>query len=285
MGSGLRWRGSSAALVWLVLCGLLLASSPARALTENRKKGEEAFLEGVKAFKAEKFEEAARQFEVALEADRHPVLLYNLAVAYDRLGDVPKAVKYYKAYLKTSPPDEEFLRLRLGQIDAAALAGLDAEIEAERAAAAAGASGAEPGEDAPEVPEVQESGGGGLARVSGLTWAVLGLGVVGLGAGGVFGAMSQGAVSDFDSATLRSDAQDAKDRAESNALLANVGFGVGAVAIVGGAVLLVSNLMSDDAPAAAGDGGDAAGAPAAPGWRLAPLFGPQGGGLSLEGTF
>lgn len=277
-GSLRRFVGPAVLLCTLVAA--LVVPRPAAAITETRRRGEAAFLEGVKAFKAGDLAAAAGHFEAAAAVDAHPVLFFNLAVVYDRLGDKPKAIRYYKDYLRSEPNDAPLGRFRLKQLDPKALEALDKEIEQARLLAAAGGKASRPGGDpgAPEVPEV--GGGGGGGRIGALTWGVLGVGVAALGAGTVFGVMTQGAVDDFNSATLRSDAEDAQDRAESNALFANVGLGVGAAAVAAGAVLLVLDLTADppasEDPAAAGSGG---------GWTLTPVLSPGAQGLVVGTRF
>ena len=271
-------------VVFSLIGGLLLWSRPARAVTESRRKAEVAFLEGVAAFKAGDLEAAAQHFERAMKMDRHPVLIYNLAVAFDKLGDKTKAVRYYKEYLKTSPPDEVIARLRLKQLDPAALDALDKEMEAARAVAAAirAAQESPGGKDEgrgpePVVPVAPGPGGGEgpLGRVRAYTWAVLGLGVISMGAGGAFAYLTRGAADDFNDARLRSEAEDAKSRAESHALLANLGFGVGAAALATGVALAITNMRSDE-PAAT---------MAQSGWVLQPMLGCSGGGLWLHHGF
>jgi tetratricopeptide (TPR) repeat protein len=293
-----RSRQSKASL-WLVMAlvvGLLAGlATPAGAVTENRKKAEALFVQAVTAYKANDLKTAASTLEEAVKLEQHPTLLYNLAMIYDKLGDKENAVRVYKEYLKTIPPDDLLGRVRLKQLDPKAIDALDGEIAEAKAAAAAGIkpvikpkAGGESTEPvaAPEVPSVKEpitpstGGGGGLSKVRVLTWGLLGLGVVGLGVGGAFGVMANGSVDDFNSAKLRSEAEDAKDKAESQAMLSNIGFAVGGAAVVAGAVLLVLNLTSEDkaAPAASGSGGDLS-------WSVAPLLGPEGGGLSLGVSF
>ncbi len=241
---------------WMALPLLLVVvvswATPASAVTESRRKAEAEFLEGVASYKAKDYAKAIEHFEAALKLDRHPVLLFNLAVAADKKGDKAKAIEYYKEYLKTEPPDDVICRLRLQQLDPKALEALEAEI----AAAKAGETGDEgagkkEGEE-PEVPELAKSQGSGEWG-RGLAWGMIGLGTVAVAAGGVFGYMVIQDVEDFDSATIRSEAQDAKDAAEFHALLSNVGFGVGLTALTTGVVLY---LVSDGSGAKAGSGGD-----------------------------
>lgn len=267
----------------LLLCGSLVAvARPAAAVTESRKQAEALFLQAVAAFKEDNLQGAAKLFEDALKLDRHPLLLYNLALVYDKLQDKPNAIRSYKEYLKTRPPDDSFIRLRLKQLDPEAVDMLDREMSAAAAVAAAAAGPDAAGEKPAEQPGGGSAGGSGLSRVKGLSWAVLGLGVVAIGAGTAFGVMTIGAESDFESAKLRSEAEDAKDRAESSAMLANIGFGVGAVALTTGVVLAVANMVSGggEPSGATGSGGEVGTS-----WTVQPLLTPDGGGLLFGQSF
>ncbi|MBM4320954.1 MAG: hypothetical protein FJ125_13630 [Deltaproteobacteria bacterium] len=123
--------------------------------------------------------------------------------------------------------------------------------------------------------------------MSGLTWAVLGLGLAGMAGGTAFGLMTAGAVDDFNAAKLRSEAENAKVRAESRSLYANIGFLVGGLALTGGAALLTVNLLSGGggqaAATAGGSGGELSSSSA--GWSLRPKLGPDGAGLVLHQEF
>lgn len=99
---------------------------------------------------------------------------------------------------------------------------------------------------APPPPVVDLDPGKGRRR---LGMIIGGVGVLGLGAGIVFGLGAQGAFDDAaeecggDVEDCRGDtgaAQDEIDSASSQALLSNIGFGVGAAALVGGAVLYLT---------------------------------------------
>lgn len=117
-----------------------------------------------------------------------------------------------------------------------------------------------------------------------LTWAWIsgGVGLVGVGAGVVFGMKASGLdadAKDFCEGTacfdqrgdeLSADARDA-------ALIANIGYGVGAVGL-GTAVVLAIIAMQDDEP-------EIAASNAQPRWNLVPSVGHQGASLQMRGQF
>jgi hypothetical protein len=116
-----------------------------------------------------------------------------------------------------------------------------------------------------------------------LTWVWVsgGVGVVGLGAGVLFGLQASSLDKDakefcidnacFDErgSNLSSDAQDAS-------LIANIGYGVGVVGLGTAVVLAVIALQDDEPPLAASN---------RPGWNLVPSIGQQGASLQMQGQF
>lgn len=123
-------------------------------------------------------------------------------------------------------------------------------------------------------PEVDRDPGKGRRRLGLIVGAV---GVAGLGAGVVFGMGAQSAFEDADTncggdvGDCRGDAeaaQDDIDRANSKALLSNIGFGVGVAAIIGGTVLYLT------APDALGEG-----------TVVSPTAGDDGAGVIVRGRF
>ena len=106
----------------------------------------------------------------------------------------------------------------------------------------------EPAPDPGKEPEPKEP----LTFYDWAPWAALGLTAV---AGGVGGAMGGLALKDSKSADDETrgspDFDDAKDRAQTKALVADVMFGVAGAAAVGTVILFVLGAMDDDEPAAA----------------------------------
>jgi tetratricopeptide (TPR) repeat protein len=102
-------------------------------------------------------------------------------------------------------------------------------------------------------------------------WITSIVGATGIVTGTVLGFMVMSERSDFDANPTAKSA----DRGERLALFADVAFGVGAMALITGAVLY---LTKDEAPAST----DAAAATEASAWRVTPLATRDGGGLSAQ---
>jgi tetratricopeptide (TPR) repeat protein len=116
----------------------------------------------------------------------------------------------------------------------------------------------------PEAIDVDDGGSGGFP-IPVATLVAGGLGLVAIGVGTAFGVVALGQKSDYDDVLLQIrttrdererqnlalDAEDIDDARASNALLADVFFGVGIAALVTGAVIWIVDATGEDAPAVA----------------------------------
>ena len=99
------YRLTGATLVAL----LLSLSNPSPAFAQDKKEiagAKEHYRKGIKAYDLGDFEKAIREFQDAYELKDDPAYLYNLAQAYRRGGNLPKAISLYQTYLRKSPDAE-----------------------------------------------------------------------------------------------------------------------------------------------------------------------------------
>jgi tetratricopeptide (TPR) repeat protein len=61
------------------------------------------FKQGTAYYKEARFREAIAEFELAYRAKPHPVIFYNLAQSYEKLGEAGAALKHYREYLRQDP--------------------------------------------------------------------------------------------------------------------------------------------------------------------------------------
>jgi hypothetical protein len=87
-----------AAALGLAIC---LGGSLASAQDDPRA----LFREGQAAYDTGDYATAAQRWEQAYALDARPALQYNLAQAYERLGDLVRAAAAYQRYLEAAPPD------------------------------------------------------------------------------------------------------------------------------------------------------------------------------------
>jgi hypothetical protein len=89
---------AAAALSWLVLAG----AAPAAAQDARTH-----FMRGQAAYDMGDYATAAREWETAYSMDARPLLQYNLAQAYERLGQLSEAIRAYETYAGSAENDPE----------------------------------------------------------------------------------------------------------------------------------------------------------------------------------
>jgi tetratricopeptide (TPR) repeat protein len=82
------------------------------AAAEPGERAKVIFKEGKDLYAIGQYEDAAAKFQQAYKLSQHPLLLYNLSLTYERLGDLPKARDYLRDYLPHTSGNE---RVVLGQ--------------------------------------------------------------------------------------------------------------------------------------------------------------------------
>jgi outer membrane receptor for ferrienterochelin and colicin len=88
-----------------VLALATLSARPASADARTEARGH--FKKGMDAISAQKYDEGITELEKAYQIFPHPNVLYNIGRAYAELGNLEKAVEYYKKYVETNPADKE----------------------------------------------------------------------------------------------------------------------------------------------------------------------------------
>lgn len=183
-----------------------------------------------KLFERAESEYQAGHFQAAidllLEAQRlapDPVLHYNLARAYEGLGDLDHAIASYDAYVKADP----------GSKDRGAVEARLRTLEQQKAARDKPVDRAPPERPPPTVDKPSPS----KRSASPVPWIIAGVGALGLGVGGVLGGLSLGAKSDAeDPESSGVDVESSLDRARTLALGANITFAVGGTLALAGAI-------------------------------------------------
>jgi tetratricopeptide (TPR) repeat protein len=103
-----RWRREMKYLFWrgvmLIVFSFHLGVNAQRN-DEELAKGH--FESGRAYYNQARYKDAIREFEEAYRLAPLPVLLFNIAQCYERIGDLLKAVEFFKQYLKKSPEAED----------------------------------------------------------------------------------------------------------------------------------------------------------------------------------
>src|SRR5262245_43807537 len=107
------WRVHTSKLRALFLCALISSAAAilavrepaaeakgAKASKENTEKARELFEQGKTSYNLGDFDKAIEQWKAGYELKADPIFLFNVAQAYRQKGDLPKAVFFYKTYLR-----------------------------------------------------------------------------------------------------------------------------------------------------------------------------------------
>lgn len=76
------------------------------ASTASAQEARELFTQGQAAYETGDYDTAVARWERAYELDPRPLLQYNLAQAYERLGFLDRAVAAYRVYVENTPGED-----------------------------------------------------------------------------------------------------------------------------------------------------------------------------------
>ncbi len=213
----------------------LLSFAPSVSMAQDAESAEQRaidlFMEAEQAYEGGEIERAVDLLLEARRLRREPVLLYNLARAYETLGRLDEAVEAYEAYLLEAPE-----AIHRGAIETRTSA-LRRQIEERERLE-------EERDEARDAPPPQ-------AGPSLFPWIVLGAGIATLGSAIVFGLLSADAREEAVQDRFYASAFGSYTRAQDFALVANVLYAVGGAASLAAAIWGVVDL------ATANLGGDA----------------------------
>jgi tetratricopeptide (TPR) repeat protein len=246
---------SALVAVAATLCIVVSAPCPARA-DDVAKQAKEKFDAGRTAYRLGDFDTAITDWKAGYQLKQDPIFLFNIAQAYREKGDFEHAIFFYESYLKDAKDasNRPSVEHRIADMKRA--------LEEKQSASSKPPSGpiepgkppeTQPDKPPPDKPPVvpappEEAHPGRGLKIGGLVAG--GVGVVAIVAGVIFGTSAQSAQSDIEDA-VRNGAiwtQDLADKASSGktqAMLANVSFGIGAAAIITGGVLYYLGVRKD----------------------------------------
>ena len=203
--------------------------TPTRTLRAQSADAESTALyaESATAYKVGHFAEASRLLLRAYERSHAPVLLYNLARAYEGSGRSEDALQAYHRYLQAepNPPDRGAIDERCATLQRA----IDQKAALDRQR-----SDAEQRTREREArrPEAEEPARGRSL----LPWVTLGTGVAALGAGGLLGVVAEGKHHDATEDPSATSAGSKQSSAQSLATAADICFVAGGVLAAGAVV-------------------------------------------------
>ncbi|MCA9617869.1 MAG: hypothetical protein KC731_02540 [Myxococcales bacterium] len=189
------------------------------------------FEDGAAAFKAGRFEVAIAAFEASYALEPNPVLLYNMARAYEGLDRQEPALDHYRRYLEADPDTAD-----RGAVEAR-IAALDKELARRRELEA------RRNQPPPAPVPVTPTDG-----PSAVPWVVAGVGAAGLGVGAILGVLAKGKESDAAEEPVANEADALAADGRALALGATISFIAGGVILAGGVTWGVVDLTTSDAP-------------------------------------
>lgn len=203
------------------------APSASAAQSDASAEAQRHFMKARDLYKAGQYREAIVELEAAVKLDpMGKELVYNLGVLHEKLGDIDEAMKYFRQYATMDLTQEERDKTE-GALKR--LEGAKRELDEKKKAA-------QPPPPPPVTP-VTHNG-----RVDGMTIGAAALSGVGFVVGIVFAVKaestkppSSGFITGKDGSYA--DLQSRADTAHKNAIVADVGFGIGIAAGVGAALL------------------------------------------------
>jgi tetratricopeptide (TPR) repeat protein len=211
------------------------------------------YRESTKAYNEGRFQDAIDLLSRAYALAKQPVLLFNLARAYEGLGDLPKAIESYKGYLESDPNTtdrgsiEQRIETLQKQLDERAALEQQRDDERRKAEVAQRAE-----------REARKSDQEGARRhPSALPWVLAGVGVAGVTAGVVFGVLSHDQYTDSVAAPYIGPARNDYGNATNYATYANIAFVSGGILTAAGVAwglldLRASRLAADGSAAPGG---------------------------------
>ena len=243
-------------------------TSPANVAAARRH------FERARAYYAQgSYREAIGELEAAHTLDPNAKdLVFNLGVVHEKLGDIEDALKWFRLYttMNLTPPERDRADAYVHRLE-----GAKKELEDKQAAAAAAGATHVPVTPPPPPPPKERTAPG---RIDGLTIGTASVSVAALVFGIVMGVKAEQDRPPSPFITGRngtySDLVDRQANAHQEAVLADVGFGVAAVAGASAAVLFFTRTHTV---------GPATGTSGSTSVSAAPLTG--GGALFVQGSF
>jgi len=250
--SGMFGRGVLGALA-AVLC---MAAAPTASRAQDaatRARVAVLYQRSVGEYRSGHFREAADHLREAYALHPDPTLLYNLARAYEGLGDFQRAVDSYRSYLHAAPriADRASIEARVGTLEGEVRRRRQLEQErlAERAArerAEAAAAREREQARARERERAQTDRRGDRSGPGAVPWIIGGGGIAVVAGGAIVGAFALARHDDAAGASSQMEAVDIQRDAESLGDVATGLFVAGAALVVAGAVWLLIDLTTSD---------------------------------------
>jgi tetratricopeptide (TPR) repeat protein len=243
----MRMRSPIAGLGALAAVGVAVTAARTACSQSANQDATALYAQSAAAYKVGRFAEAASLLQRAYEISRAPVLLYNLARAYEGVGAIEDAAGAYERYLheEPNPPDRGAIQTRI--------ATLHGEIEERRVMQK------QRDEERARAEREREAHDKILLTArrrspSAVPWIVAGVGVVaGLGAGVALGEVALSRHSDAAANPQGRASSVQQGQAQTFAIAADVAFVSGGVVAAAGVVWGIVDVLRGAPKAEAGE--------------------------------
>lgn len=253
------------------------APPPSEELAAPEGDPEALSAAAVERFEAKDYDGAVELFEKAYAADPNPNFLFNIGRVYEEKGDLENAVVYYQKFVGQSGVDLESRQAATERLKV--LREALAQMKGEEKNPPEDTTDEQPEDttkplvDQPPADAGEDDKAAKRKKTLRITgYSLMGAGGVGLIVGAVFGGLAQGSVKDADADPFVDREQAFRERATTQARVADAMFITGGVLAAAGLVLVLTTL---------GGGKKAKGNDVAK--RVwSPVVGPQRVGLGLR---
>lgn len=216
-----------AALVGLLAVSSVAAADPSAA---DKRRAAELAAQSAEHYKRGELEVAVALLRQAYELYPQPNLLYNLGRSLEKLGDAKGAIDAYQQYLADAKDVAD-----RGEIEQR-IAALKAQLPAEPAKPPPPVPVAPPVTMAPAAAPMPIDRVSRPESTSALPWVTLGAGIALAGTGGAFAYLASQRHDDAVNSPSAAAAESLQNRAQHDAIAANVLFAVGGAAAIAGIV-------------------------------------------------
>jgi tetratricopeptide (TPR) repeat protein len=245
---------------WSLVATLVFFASPALAQGKDDDLAKQYYKLGEKLYNRSDYEGALKQFEKAYQHSQRPAFVYNMARCFEFMGKLEQAIEHYERFLESKPKIAEVIKSRIANLRKKLQESKPGETKPPTETKPtprppAGETKPSPTpertpEPTPEPEPTPPPSRG--ARWMGITgWVLVGVGAASLIASIALGAKAASLSNDLEEASVAdppkpyADWRDKEDQGETLEKMQFVTLGVGAAAVVGGAVLVFLDMRAE----------------------------------------